>query len=306
VIADRYKDQEWVAGYNPVNEPGDASGKVIGPFYRRLEAAIRAVDSRHVLFLDGNRYSTDFEVLGDPLPNTVYTAHDYALAGFPDSGPYPGVSRGRYVDRDVVENTFLARTEYMRHTGTPIWIGEFGPVYTGDPERDESRYTLLEDQLAIYAEHDASWALWTYKDIGLQGVVHAAAESSYVRRIQPVLEKKARLGVDSWGSTDAGVRHILDPIEATFAEEFPDYDPFPWGAQRWVHLLVRHILLAEPMVADFERCFEGLSPDDAEALADDFRLDRCVQRRRLVEILRTRRKTSSPATPTDLGGQRDG
>src|SRR4029079_7245349 len=25
-LADRYKDEEWVAGYNPVNEPGDASG----------------------------------------------------------------------------------------------------------------------------------------------------------------------------------------------------------------------------------------------------------------------------------------
>jgi endoglucanase len=295
-IADRYKDEEWVAGYNPVNEPGDASGEVIAPFYRRLEAAIRAVDPGHVLFLDGNRYSTDFDVLGEPLPNTVYTAHDYALPGFPDSGPYPGISRGRYVDRNVVEETFLARTEYMRRTGTPIWIGEFGPVYTGDPERDESRYRLLEDQLAIYDEHDASWALWTYKDIGLQGVVHAAADSSYVRRIRPVLEKKARLGVDSWGSTDAGVRRILDPIEATFAEEFPDYDPFPWGSQRWVHLIVRHILLAEPMVADFGRCFEGLSPDEAEALADSFRLDRCVQRRGLVDILRTPRETGTAAS----------
>jgi hypothetical protein len=99
------------------------------------------------------------------------------------------------------------------------------------------------------------------------------------------MEKKARLGVDSWGSTDAGVRRILEPIESTFAEEFRDFDPFPWGAQRWIALLVRHILLAEPMVADFGRCFEGLSPDEAEALADSFRLDRCVPRRPLVEIL---------------------
>ena len=40
----------------------------------------------------------------------------------------------------------------------------------------------------------------------------------------------------------------------------------------WVHLVVRHILLAEPMVADFGRCFEGSSPDEAEALANSFRL----------------------------------
>ncbi len=91
------------------------------------------MDPDHILFLDGNRYSTQFDQLGDPLPNCVYTAHDYALPGFVDGGPYPGVSRGEYVDRDRIEETFLARTQYMRDTGTPIWVGEFGPVYTGDP-----------------------------------------------------------------------------------------------------------------------------------------------------------------------------
>ena len=49
-------------------------------------------------------------------------------------GPYPGVTRGVYVDRAHVEETFLKRTEFMRKTGTPIWIGEFGPVFTNDAE----------------------------------------------------------------------------------------------------------------------------------------------------------------------------
>lgn len=288
-LADRYKHHPWVAGYNPINEPGDASGEVLGPFYRRLEAAVRAVDPHTVLFLDGNRYSTQFDQLGDPLPNAVYTAHDYALPGFADGGPYPGVSRGQFVDRDVVEKTFLARTEYMRQTGTPVWVGEFGPVYTGDPARDEQRHALLEDQLDIYAEHEASWALWTYKDIGLQGLVHTPADSPYVQQIAPVLEKKARLGVDSWGSVDTGVRHIMDPVEATFEREFPDFEPYPWGKQRWINVLVRHVLLAEPMVHDFGRCFEGLTPEQAEALADSFRFDRCTQREPLAAALRKQR-----------------
>ena len=284
-LADHYRDNPWVAGYNPINEPADAVGETIGPYYRRLEAAIRAVDPDHVLFLDGNRYSTQFDQLGDPLPNTVYTAHDYALAGFPDSGPYPGVSRGQHVDRDFIERTFLARTEYMRQTGTPIWVGEFGPVYTGDPERDDQRYRLLADQLEIYREHEASWALWTYKDIGLQGIVSAAPDSPYLERIRPAVEKKARLGVDSWGSTDAGIRDVLEPIERLVATEFPDFQPYPWGQHRWVHGLVRHVLLAEAMVGDFARCFEGVTPDEAEGLADSFALESCVRRERLAEVL---------------------
>src|SRR4051794_4777028 len=206
-LADRYRGNQWVAGYNPLNEPADVTGEVIGPFYTRLEKAIRDVDPDHVLFLDGNRYSTDFSTFGEPMSNTVYTAHDYALAGFPDSGAYPGTSRGQHVTRASVERTFLERTRYMRETGTPIWIGEFGPVYTGDPARDEQRYRLLRDQREIYGQHGASWSLWTYKDIGLQGLVHVAADSSYLKRIEPLVAKKARLGVDAWGSVDAGIRH---------------------------------------------------------------------------------------------------
>jgi endoglucanase len=285
-LAEHYKDNPWVAGYNPVNEPGDAHGLAIRPFYERLEAAIRAVDPRHILFLDGNRYSTQFDQLGDPMPNCVYTAHDYALPGFVDGGPYPGESRGKYIDRDQVEATFLERTEYMRETGTPIWVGEFGPVYTGDPERDEQRSRLLQDQLEIYRRHDASWALWTYKDIGLQGLVHADPDSAYLRRIAPVLEKKARLGVDSWGSTDHGIRDVLEPIEELFRVEFPDFQPYPWGAHRWIHGHVRHVMLAEAMVGDFARAFDGVQPDEAERLADAFAFEHCLVRRPLAAILR--------------------
>jgi endoglucanase len=284
-LASRYRDNPWVAGYNPVNEPGDPTGSAIGPFYDRLTQAIRAIDPHHVLFLDGNRYSTDFSMFGDPEPGTVYTCHDYALPGFVDGGPYPGESRGTHVDRDVVEQTFLARTEYMRRTGTPIWVGEFGPVYTGDPARDEQRYRLLTDQLEVYAEHDASWSIWTYKDIGLQGLVHTAPDSPYMLAIAPVLEKKARLGVDSWGSVDAGVRHILDPVDETFDKEFPDFDPFPFGRKKWVDVLVRHILLAEPLVGDFARCFEGMSHAELLGLADSFAFDACVRRDRLCDTL---------------------
>lgn len=284
-IAEHYRGNGWVAGYNPINEPADASGTSIGPYYRRLEQAIRAVDPDHVLFLDGNTYSTQFHQLGDPLPNTVYTAHDYALPGFPDGGGYPGVSRGEFVDRAHLEKTFLARTDYMRQTGTPIWVGEFGPIYVGDEAADEQRRQMLADQIEIYAEHDASWALWTYKDIGLQGLVHASPQSPYLQRIAPVVAKKARLGVDSWGSTDTGIREITQAIENLVATEFPDFNPYPWGQRRWIHGHIRHVLLAEAMVGDFAACFNGVTPDEAGELGDSFRLENCVVRQPLIDLL---------------------
>ncbi|WP_228484690.1 glycoside hydrolase family 5 protein [Microbacterium cremeum] len=289
-LADRYKDRPEVAGYNPVNEPSDPTGEVLPAFYERLERAIRAVDPRHVLFLDGNRYSTDFAFLDarpEPLPNTVYTAHDYALPGIARATAYPGVTRGEYFDRSVVEQTFLRRTEYMRRTGTPIWIGEFGPVYSRDRSQDAWRLRLLQDQLGIYREHGAGWALWTYKDIGLQGLVHAADDSPYLALVGELVEKKARLGVDSWGGSDAGIRGILDPIDGLFDREFPDYAPYPWGRQPHIAVLVRHILLAEPLAEQFADRFRGVSPSRAGELAASFRFDRCDERVGLSEVLRT-------------------
>ncbi|NED94297.1 glycoside hydrolase family 5 protein [Phytoactinopolyspora alkaliphila] len=285
-LAGRYHDNPAVAGYNPLNEPADESGEVIGPFYARLERAIRAVDRRHILFLDGNRYSSDFSVFGEPVDNAVYTAHDYALPGIARDSEYPGITRGEFFDRDVVEKTFLRRTEFMRRTGTPIWIGEFGPIYTGDPRRDAACADLLRDQLDIYRAHGASWSLWTYKDIGRQGLAFVPPESPYLQQIKPSLEQKERLGTDSWGGSDAQVRHILEPIETLIADEFPDFAPYPWGQRQWIPLLIRNIMFAEPAAERFGRCFEGVTPAQAEDLASAFALSRCTVRTELAEVLK--------------------
>jgi endoglucanase len=290
-IADRYRDAPEVAGYNPVNEPADESGTRIGQFYERLERAIRAVDPRHVLFLDGNRYATDFSAFTEPLPGCVYSTHDYALPGIASGTGYPGVTRGEYVDRSVLAETFLRRTEYMRRTGTPIWIGEFGPVYPTDVPLQEWRVDLLRDQLEIYREHGASWSLWTYKDIGLQGLVHVRADSPYLARIADVLAAKRRLGADSWGGSDEGVRSILDPIDEVFDREFADFTPYPWGRRQYVNLLVRHILLSEPLVERFAHAFAGVTPDEAAGLAAAFRFDNCVERKQLSDVLRAHLRT---------------
>jgi hypothetical protein len=172
----------------------------------------------------------------------------------------------------------------MRNTGTPIWIGEFGPVFV-NPAQDDDKYRLLSDQLDLYESHGASWSIWAYKDIGGEGLVHAAPDSPWMRRIQPVLEKKERLGVDSWATTDKNIRDVMAPIEAVFDREYPGFDPFPFGRHRWVQTIVRSILLAEPMAEDFGRCFEGLEGDQLLALADSFRFDRCIRRERLAALI---------------------
>jgi endoglucanase len=284
-LADRYRENPWVAGYNPVNEPADESRAVLGPFCRRLVDAIRAVDPRHTLFLDGNTYSTEFDVFDEPWDNVVYTCHDYASAGLAYGGAYPGYTRGTWVDRDALEEKFRQRTEYSRRTGTPVWVGEFGPVYTGDRDTDDQRYRILADQLDIYQRYGASWSLWTYKDIGLQGLVTVSPESAYLRRFGEFVAKKKRLGADKWGATGREVPAVTLAVQELVAREFPAFSPYPWGAEDWTRTLLMNILYAQPLTVEYAELFRGLSDAELRALADSFSFENCVVRERLVTTL---------------------
>ncbi|RKS77465.1 aryl-phospho-beta-D-glucosidase BglC (GH1 family) [Motilibacter peucedani] len=271
-IAEHYKDNVWVAGYNLMNEPADESRAVVGPFYKRLVAAIRAIDDKHVIFLDGNTYSTEFDIFDEPFENTIYTCHDYVPKGLGRSNDY---------SKAAAEEKFLQRSEYSRRTGTPIYVGEFGPIYTGDPAVDDERYQILHDQLEIYRDHDAGWASWMYKDIGRQGLTAAAPDSPYRRLVSDFVAKKDRLGSDQWGSDGWGPREVTQPVQDLMDREFPDFDPYPWGRFDWVRTLLNNITFAQPLALDYARLFRGLDDSELVALADSFAFDDCVVRERL-------------------------
>ena len=276
-LATRFAGNEWVAGYNLLNEPADPSGQVVGPWHDRTVAAIRDIDPDHILFLDGNTYSTDFSAFGEPYANAIYACHDYAAAGmaFGDGVAVP----------EALEEKFRERTAYQRSTGTPIWVGEFGPVYTGVPELDDARLEVLDAQLSLYERYGAGWSLWTYKDVGLQGLVYARADSPYMRRFGAFIERKSRLGVDSWGSTDRELPGLVEPIHAFIAEEFPDWDPYPWNVRSSTDDLLRHILFAQAMLPSYAELFRGLGDEELEALAGSFSLASCVRRERLCDLV---------------------
>jgi endoglucanase len=275
-IADRYKDEPWVAGYNLMNEPADESGAVVGPFYDRLTAAVRAVDPRHILFLDGNTYSTDFTCFGEPLDNTVYTLHDYVPAGLGRADTY---------DPEAAERKFLERSEYARRTGTPLYVGEFAPIYTGDPGVDAERRRILDDQLERYRRHGAGFATWTYKDLGRQGLVGVRPDSPYGTLVAGFVAKKARLGVDQWGSTGRECPEVTQPAYDLVAREAPHFDPYPWGRDDWVRTLLLNITFAQALAQEYAELLRGRDDDELASLAGSFAFAECSVRESLREQL---------------------
>jgi endoglucanase len=290
VIAERYKDQPWIAGYDLINEPADPTGKQVFPYYKRLYEAIRKIDPNHIMFLEGNTYAVDFSMFTEVWDNVVYTNHDYAVPGFINGGDYPGYTRGRYIDRDSLENDFLKKSEFMFTRNVPLWVGEFGPVYTGDPAKDEMRYQVLKDQLAYYRKYKVSWCIWLYKDLGLQAVLHQKENTPYMKLVSSFLRKKNTLGADAWGSTDKNIRQVIAPIEELFKKEFREYNPYPSGQQTQINLMVRHILIAEALVPEYCNLFRGLSDEELIALGQSFRFENYVKRQRLENILTGREK----------------
>jgi aryl-phospho-beta-D-glucosidase BglC (GH1 family) len=283
VIARRYRNRSWVAGYDLINEPADPTGERLFPYYKRLRDGIRKIDPDHILFLEGDRYAAGFDKFTEVWNNVVYTNHDYAAPGF--GGEYPGNLNGKYYDKDTLERDFLSKSGFMLSHHAPIWVGEFGPVYTGDPQKDEMRYKVLKDQLAYYRKYKVSWCIWLYKDMGLQAIMHQNANTPYMKLVAGFLSRKDSLGADAWGSTDKNIRQVIAPLEELFKKEFPGYDPYPRGQQREIALMVRNILIADALVPEYCNLFKGLSDEQLVALARSFRFENYVKRTRLEDIL---------------------
>jgi aryl-phospho-beta-D-glucosidase BglC (GH1 family) len=88
-FAQRYKDNPWIAGYNPINEPCDPEHIRLPAFYKRIESAIRKIDPKHILFLDGNTFSMEWRGFTEILPNCVYSLHDYSVSKHPSCHLHP-------------------------------------------------------------------------------------------------------------------------------------------------------------------------------------------------------------------------
>jgi hypothetical protein len=75
------------------------------------------------------------------------------------------------------------------------------------------------------------------------------------------------------------------------AREFPDYEPYPFGRRDHVNLLVRHILLAQPLTDQYGRLLADLDDDGLVAMANSFAVAHCARREPLIALLAEDLKT---------------
>ena len=206
-----------IAGYDVLNEPcannaiGDYPWNVgsnyrpnfdrMNAVYRRLVTEIRKIDSRHIIFLEGDDYAKDFSGLEKPFDdNLVYSSHNYTVPGF-GPGRYPGTihprsaAAGSAQDWDLAkqERNFLDAegTKFTQQHNVPLWVGEFGSVFNGPANESGDRLRALDDQIGIFESHETHWTTWNYKDVGVMGMLTltlhlrtwSASATFFVRRL---------------------------------------------------------------------------------------------------------------------------
>ncbi len=301
-FARRYHNNPTIAGYNVMNEPvtntpfGRFTGEytsnweIINRVYRRVVSAIRAIDPKTIIFLEGDYFSSRFSGLDEPFAeNLAYSSHNYTAAGF-GPGSYPGNFGGLTWDLGKQEELFLNHEgmRYARAHNVPLWVGEFGSAYNGPANENEDRLQALDDQIEVFGRHRAHWTTWTYKDVGIMGWLTLDPESEYMRVIDPALQAKYALYSDFWmrwlplTPVAQEVVKLADMIQDTIG------DPHINQAANHTYLM-QHTLsgyagnFLQPYYA---RCFQGMSEDELDRVLQSFALRNCCQNEGLIGVLK--------------------
>lgn len=141
-IAERYKGNPTILGYDLLNEPIAPYHDIatlnprLEPFFRRVTEAIRAVDPGRIVFLAAGQWSSSFDMFGPPFAgNLAYTYHSFWASTKRDS-----------IQRHL---NFSARYD------VPLFLGETG----------ELTDAWNEGFRKLHEAHDIGWSFWTYKNL---------------------------------------------------------------------------------------------------------------------------------------------
>jgi aryl-phospho-beta-D-glucosidase BglC (GH1 family) len=278
-IADHYKSEEIIAGYDIMNEPtaiGRKQELALNKIYREAVKYIREVDKKHILFIKGNMWGRHFESFEDPFDdNVVYSPHLYT-GGEPFN--YPGDMALDLFNKEFLKGQMNARDWFMKKNNVPCWIGEFGTQTDPDSPSYESRKCFVADLLDIYNEREHSWSYWSYKDIGFAGMVAVKPDSPWMDFTKEVRMLKKKFHCDyNTGDEVVVIKALLEPELLEYA-----------GRIKQAVMMTARWEVAAILVEQFAKDFAGLSYNDIDGLVNSFQFDNCIINRGFEEVIKKR------------------
>lgn len=194
-IAQRYANEEWILGYDLLNEtvlPSGHSNLELRNLYLRLCQTIRQVDNNHIIFLEGSDWGNNFESLTPPIlfgTNIAYSFHKYW-------NPTTLASIQSFIS---MRNSF----------SVPLWLGEFG----------ENSNSWFYDTVKLIEDNSIGWCFWTHKKLD---TITSPFNSPIASAYQTVLDYwNGRVGRPS----EAFARNALFEMAQNLALEKCEFHP---------------------------------------------------------------------------------
>ena len=191
-IAEHYRNDATVLGYDLLNEPIPHYPRLqiynskLEPVYKKLVAAVRNVDTHHVVILGGAQWDTNFSVFGAPFDkNMMYTFHKYWMP--------------------PVEDAVKPYVEFRAKYNVPIWMGESG----------ENTDEWIGQFRALLDKDEISWTFWPYKKMEAKSAPVTFARPEHWDAMVAYAARHAGMG-DTEKSVEA--RPSLEDCRAAFAD----------------------------------------------------------------------------------------
>ena len=158
-IAKRYSTNPWIGGYDLINEPNwtlPNNNKALWDLQKRITLAIREEDNNHLIVLNGNSWSNDYNGLPNPLwdNNIVLSFHKYWT----------------YNDENAINWILDLGNRY----NVPIWLGESG----------ENSNTWFTDLISLCERNNVGWSWWPVKKTGINNILQSNSNSNYEKLIK--------------------------------------------------------------------------------------------------------------------------
>jgi endoglucanase len=161
-IADHYKNETIILGYDLLNEPiatyFDANdlNPSLEPTFKLITAAIRAVDKNHIVILGGAQWDSNFKPFGQPFDSKlVYQFHKYWTKP----------------TKEVIQDYIDFRDKY----NVPIYCGETGENTDGWCDTFKN----------VLEQNHIGWHFWPYKKMdNTRGFVTFDVPANYSQVIE--------------------------------------------------------------------------------------------------------------------------
>lgn len=140
-LAERYKDENILIGYDLLNEPiphymenKEELNQLLEPLYIKITKAIRQIDNNHLIFIGGAQWNTNFKMFGEPFDNKlVYTFHKYWMP--------------------PVQKEIQDYIDFSNKHNVPLWLGESG----------ENEDAWIDSFRVLLESNSIGWCFWPYK-----------------------------------------------------------------------------------------------------------------------------------------------